>query len=260
LGYWLPWSLLGNCDFCELVIFIYSRGVRLNKYIALATGMSRRSADDAIAKGQVLVNDTPVQLGQQVEPDKDTVLLAGRPVAPPEKPITIMLNKPPGYVCSRDGQGSKAVYDLLPEKYHQLKPVGRLDKDSTGLLLLTNDGTLAYELTHPSFQKEKKYEIQLDHDLSKVDFETITKKGVQLEDGPSKFKLDFMNDSNTEWKVTMTEGRNRQIRRTFEALGYQVTKLHRTHFGEFSLKPSLLIGDFCEVTAHQATSQQKLQK
>ncbi|HTE21636.1 MAG TPA: pseudouridine synthase [Candidatus Limnocylindria bacterium] len=210
--------------------------MRLNKYLALATGMSRRSADNVIAKGQVFINNTPAQLGQQIEPDKDAVLLNGKLVAPPEKPITIMLNKPSGYVCSRDGQGSKTVYDLLPGQYRQLKPVGRLDKESSGLLLLTTDGTLAYELTHPSFQKEKRYEIQLDHDLSKKDFELITKTGVQLEDGPSKLKLNFINDGNTAWKVTMAEGRNRQIRRTFEALGYQVTKLHRTHFGPYTLK------------------------
>ena len=127
------------------------------------------------------------------------------------------------------------MYDLLPAEYQQLKPVGRLDKDSSGLLLLTNDGQLAHELTHPSFQKEKQYVIRLDKELSEADFETITKKGVPLVDGISKFGLDYVNDQNYEWKVTMAEGRNRQIRRTFEALGYHVTKLHRTQFGPYQL-------------------------
>jgi 23S rRNA pseudouridine2605 synthase len=210
--------------------------VRLNKYIALATGMSRRAADDAIAKGRVRIHDTPAGLGQQVDPKRGVVILDGKVLTPPKEPVTIMLHKPVGYVCSRDGQGSKTIYDLLPSTYHHLKPVGRLDKDSSGLLLLTNDGSLAYELTHPSFQKEKTYEIALDHSLSEADFATITTTGVRLEDGPSKLSLDSMNNSSTAWKVTMSEGRNRQIRRTFAALGYQVTTLHRIRFGPHILK------------------------
>ena len=209
--------------------------MRLNKYVALATGLSRRAADDIIAKGEVLINNAPAELGQQIDPENDVVTLGGKTLTAPEERRTIMLNKPAGYVCSRDGQGSRTVYELLPTEYHYLKPVGRLDKDSTGLLLLTNDGTLAYELTHPSFEKQKQYEVELDHELSETDFETITKTGVQLDDGVSKFELNFINDSNREWKVTMAEGRNRQIRRTFETLGYQITRLHRTQFGDYEL-------------------------
>lgn len=196
--------------------------------------MSRRAADDAIADGRVSVDDTTAELGQHVTSD-NVVKLDDKTLAPPGQTLTIMLNKPVGYVCSRDGQGSKTIYDLLPEKYRKLKPVGRLDKDSSGLLLLTNDGTLAYELTHPSFQKEKRYEVEIDHDLSEKDFKIITKEGVRLDDGSSKLGLDFVNDSNTQWRVTMHEGRNRQIRRTFEALGYKVLNLHRTHFGPHKL-------------------------
>lgn len=207
--------------------------MRLNKYLALATGMSRRAADNAIAHGQVLVNGQPASLGGQVS-EKDSVSLNGTTIAPPPETQTIMINKPAGYVCSRDGQGSQTVYDLLPEEFHQLKPVGRLDKDSSGLLLLTNDGTLAYELTHPSFQKEKRYQIRLDHDLSNTDLKTITKTGVSLDDGPSKLGLEQAGD-DVHWNVTMHEGRNRQIRRTFEALGYKVAELHRTHFGDYAL-------------------------
>ena len=220
--------------------------MRLNKYVALASGMSRRAADDAIVDGRVRINGHPVELGQKLDPDKDTVTLDGKKLAAPGKSVTIILNKPASYVVSRDGQGNKTIYELLPPELHALKPVGRLDKYSSGLLLITNDGALAYELTHPSFQKEKIYEIELDHNLSAADFETVTNKGVPLEDGPSRLGLDLISDNNREWKVTMTEGRNRQIRRTFETLGYKVKRLHRTHFGPYELG-TLNMGEYTEV-------------
>jgi 23S rRNA pseudouridine2605 synthase len=208
--------------------------MRLNKFIASATGMSRRAADKAIEWGRVTINGEVASAGQQAA-DSDQVTLDGNPVVLQTTEITILLNKPVGYICSRDGQGGKTVYDLLPESLHHLKPVGRLDKNSSGLLLLTTDGDLAHKLTHPSFEKIKRYKIALNKDLSEDDFEKITKRGVMLDDGKSTFDLDFVNDQNKEWKVAMNEGRNRQIRRTFEALGYNVVKLHRTHFGDYQL-------------------------
>lgn len=208
--------------------------MRINKYIAQATGLSRRAADTAITEGRVTVNDLAPESGQQIM-DNDEVTLDGKRISPAENNVTIMLNKPVGYVCSRDGQGSRTIYDLLPEDLHNLKPVGRLDKESSGLLLMTTDGQLAYELTHPKFEKIKKYKIALNRDLTEDDFEKITKTGVELEDGKSKFDLESMNNQVKEWKVSMREGRNRQIRRTFEHLGYGVVKLHRTHFGPYIL-------------------------
>lgn len=208
--------------------------MRINKYIALATRFSRRGADAAIAEGRVLVNGKTPVAGANIT-DDDVVTIDGRPVASSTKTQTILMNKPAGYVCSREGQGSLTVYDLLPPEYHNLNTVGRLDKASSGLLLLTNDGQLAEELTHPSRQKEKIYELQLNRKLSPEALETITKQGVQLKDGISKFKLSSMDDTGFAWKATLTEGRNRQIRRTFEALGYSVIKLHRTHFGDYEL-------------------------
>src|SRR5690606_9952597 len=124
-----------------------------NKFIAQATGISRRAADKAVEQGRILVNGKVPESARQIEPS-DTVTLDGSPVtAPDSSHTTILLNKPVGYVCSRDGQGSRTVYDLLPPELHQLKSVGRLDKDSSGLLLMTTDGQLAYELTHPKFEK-----------------------------------------------------------------------------------------------------------
>lgn len=220
--------------------------MRLNKYVALATGMSRRAADKAIDWGRVTINGTPANAGQQVAPT-DAIELDGEALNAPDQTQTIILNKPVGYICSRDGQGGKTIYDLLPPELHHLKPVGRLDKDSSGLLLLTNDGDLAHKLTHPSFQKIKKYNVALNKDLSELDFERVTKRGVKLDDGPSSFDLESVNDQLKEWKVTMTEGRNRQIRRTFQALGYSVTKLHRKQFGDYTLG-MLPTGEFRTVT------------
>lgn len=209
--------------------------MRINKYIALSTGVSRRAADDIIARGRVLVNGNSPQPGHDVS-DTDVVTLSGRVITPAAK-TTIMLNKPAGYVVSRDGQGSKTIYQLLPDELHHLKPVGRLDKDSSGLLLLTNDGDLANDLTHPSKEKIKVYEVTLLKPLQPLHHQMITDHGVMLDDGPSKLQLQRLKEGdNRDWIVKMHEGRNRQIRRTFSALGYEVAKLHRTNFGNYSIE------------------------
>lgn len=208
--------------------------MRINVFIAQASNMSRRAADQAIQAGRIQVNGQQAVLGDQVEPT-DTVTLDGRVLKAAAPTQTIMLHKPVGYVCSRRGQGSKTVYELLPAELRHLRPVGRLDKDSSGLLVMTNDGQLAHQLTHPSFQKEKVYEVVLDKPLQATDQQQITREGVQLDDGPSRLGLRSSSGDNLTWQVSMHEGRNRQIRRTFEALGYQVTKLHRTQFGNYKL-------------------------
>lgn len=217
--------------------------MRLNKFIAQTTGASRRAADKMIEAGKVTVNGTQAELAQQVG-DSDAVALDGKQLILTEKHQTILLNKPVGYVCSRDGQGSKTIYDLLPKELHRLKPVGRLDKDSSGLLLMTSDGELANMLTHPKFQKEKVYNITLNKSLEPEDKLRIS-VGVKLEDGYSSLRLKELENEQT-WQVTMTEGRNRQIRRTFEALGYKVVKLQRLQFGDFRLG-KLALSDYADV-------------
>lgn len=208
--------------------------MRVNKFVASTTSLSRRKADAAIQTGRVTINGKTASVGDEVNP-KDTVSLDSQ-VLIEQSLQTIILHKPVGYVVSRDGQGSKTVYDLLPPELHQLKPIGRLDKDSSGLLLMTNDGNLANELTHPSKQKMKVYEVVLDKHLQPLHRQMISDFGVELEDGPSKLQLERLHEGNdTAWTVTMHEGRNRQIRRTFDALGYTVTNLHRTHFGQYRL-------------------------
>lgn len=204
--------------------------MRINKYLAQATGMSRRDADKAIEQGRVLADGQPAHTGQDV-PDGILVTLDGASLNPPEHTQTIVLNKPVGYVVSRDGQGSKTIYDLLPPQLHHLKPVGRLDKDSSGLLLLTNDGQLAQQLTHPRHQKTKIYEVTLNKPLRAEHAKQISQQGIRLEDGISKLQLKPLDKTGKAWQVTMQEGRNRQIRRTFATLGYTIKKLHRTRFG-----------------------------
>lgn len=210
--------------------------MRLNKYIALHLGLSRREADNYIDEGRVSINGVTASLGAQTE-DGDTITLNGKEISATTEYQYLLLNKPVGYVCSRRAQGdAPTIYSILPDELHVLKPVGRLDKDSSGLILLTNDGDFAHRMTHPSFHKQKSYIISLDRDLEPLHQQMISDYGVQLEDGSSKLLLERRGeDSRKDWTVLMHEGRNRQIRRTFAAVGYEVTHLHRTQFGNYSL-------------------------
>ena len=210
---------------------------RLNKYLALQLGISRREADILIDSGTVTINGEPISLGARVT-EGDKVAIAGKAIK--EQKIAyvyLAFNKPVGYVCSRRAQGnSPTIYDLIPHQYHALKPVGRLDRNSSGLLLLTNDGDFAYRMTHPKFAKTKVYHVQLDRELEPLHQQMISDFGIQLDDGTSQLGLMRLSDTNRrEWQVTMSEGRNRQIRRTFLALGYTVKKLHRVQFGNYAL-------------------------
>lgn len=219
--------------------------MRINRFIALATGLSRRAADKLADSGEILVNGRRIKAGHIVS-DGDDVTLSGKPLLVPDGFQTIILNKPSGYVCSRAGQGNKTIYDLLPDQYRKLKPVGRLDKNSSGLLLLTNDGKLAQQLTHPGNRKMKRYELKINKPIKPADWEQITNKGVKLDDGISKFDLHWITKDGRQWTATLYEGRNRQIRRTFAALGYKVTKLHRTVFGNYQLD-DLKVGKFKQI-------------
>jgi 23S rRNA pseudouridine2605 synthase len=209
--------------------------MRLNLYIAQRTDLSRREADRAIANGRVRVNDLSPSPGQDIS-DTDAVTLDGKQLKDTRTPVrTIRLNKPVGYVCSRNGQGSRTIYELLPPELKDLNPIGRLDKDSSGLLLMTNDGQLAQQLSHPSYQKIKIYHIATDKPLQPFHQQMISDFGINLEDGLSHLSLTSLDDSRQKWEVSMHEGRNRQIRRTFGALGYDIVRLHRIKFGDYTL-------------------------
>jgi 23S rRNA pseudouridine2605 synthase len=217
---------------------------RINKFVAQATGLSRRKADEVISDGKVKVNGVVAEAGNMVG-SSDEVTMGGVVLKPLLKFTTLIFNKPAGYVCSRNGQGSATIYELLPDNYQPLKPVGRLDKNSEGLLLLTDDGDLAYKLTHPKFAKEKIYEVWIDKPLDTDDEREITTKGVEIGDGLSRMRLTEITGPS-HWKVTLSEGRNRQIRRTFEALDYRVDRLFRLSMDEYVLG-NLRQGEFKEI-------------
>lgn len=212
--------------------------MRINQFVARSSGLSRRAADRAILDKRVTIDGQLAGLGINV-PAAARVQLDGQPLALPSVITTLMLNKPVGYVCSRVGQGSQTIYELLPSQHQQLKAIGRLDKDSSGLILLTNDGSLANHLTHPRYAKQKIYQVSLDKPLTPAHKQEL-ERGVKIDDYISQLDLSAPDDqvSGTDsrnWKVALKQGRNRQIRRTFEALGYSVRRLHRTQFGDYSL-------------------------
>ena len=222
-----------------------SSAQRLNKFVALALGVSRRQADELIEQGKITVNNQPAKLGQRITAT-DIIRHGNKPLTAQTYQL-ILLHKPVGYLCSRASQGGvPTIYELLPTSLHRLKPVGRLDKDSSGLILLTNDGDFAHQMTHPSFYKIKRYLVTLDQPLQPLHRQMINDFGVQLPDGPSRLTLERQHDGDDRrWIIQMSEGRNRQIRRTFAALGYTVTKLHRTDFGNYTLG-NIKRGEFTE--------------
>ena len=220
---------------------------RLNKFLALQLGISRRQADELISSGKVSINGKKAELGARFL-SSDEIKLGDKIISSKKQEfVYLLMNKPRGYVCSRKKQGeNETIYAILPKKYHSLKPVGRLDKDSSGLLLLTNDGDFAFRMTHPKFRKIKEYLVELNAPLAPLHQQMIADFGINLPDGKSQLGLERLDDERKKWKVSMSEGRNRQIRRTFAAVGYEVCKLHRMVFGAYFLPEDLPSGDFFE--------------
>lgn len=215
------------------------------KALVLAGCGSRRAMAEAIKQGRVALNGVLIaSFKQEIDSSKDSLTLDGKPVTiRHEEPIYLMLNKPVGVLSTtRDERGRWTVIDLLPPEYRgrSLHPVGRLDMDSSGLLLLTDDGALTNRLTHPSFEKEKEYDISLDRELRKED-KTRFEQGLELEDGPTwPTKLRGSLTEAKTYYVILHEGRKRQLRRMFASLGYRVTRLKRIRMG------NLLLGELPE--------------
>jgi 23S rRNA pseudouridine2605 synthase len=221
--------------------------MRINRFVAQAIGLSRRAADSAIISGRVLINNQVAILGDQVAAGDSITLDAATLQLPTGR--TVMLHKPVGYISSRRQQGAApTIYALLPEELHTLKPVGRLDRDSSGLLLLTNDGALAQQLQHPSHGKTKRYLVWLNRPLAAAELKRLS-AGVRLSDGLSRMQVE---PHAGHYIVSLQEGRNRQIRRSFAALNRRVTKLHRTEVGSYRLE-RLQPGSWRELTAAEAT-------
>jgi len=203
--------------------------VRLNRFLALAGISSRRGAEDYIRDGRVTVNSKLItDLATQVSLS-DRVRVDGRVVHPQEF-VYLLLNKPAAFITTRSDEGSrKTIYDLLPEELPNLAHVGRLDKESEGLLLLTNDGDLAFRITHPKFKLEKEYLVTLDRELQIEDV-AKTKKGIYLSEGRARFDAVF-KVNRRQVRVILTQGLKRQVRRVFAALDYKVTRLQRVRIG-----------------------------
>lgn len=211
---------------------------RLNKYLANAGVCSRREADVHIQNGCVMINGkTITELGYRVQKG-DEVRFSGE-IIDHEKKVFLLLNKPKDYVTTvKDTHAKKTVMDLIKGACQErIYPVGRLDRNTTGVLLLTNDGNLTKTLTHPSYNKRKIYHVKLDKMLKKTDLEQII-NGIQLEDGD--VSVDAISFSNSEDKseigIEIHSGKNRIIRRIFEYLGYKVIKLDRVYFAGLTKK------------------------
>lgn len=219
--------------------------IRLNQFLSKAGVSSRRKADDFILSGKIQVNGKIFStLGTKIDPEKDRVTFNGKELTLPKEFHYILLHKPIDYVSTRRKfPGEKSVYELLPKKWHHLWLVGRLDKNSEGLLVFTNDGDFTLKMSHPKFLHEKVYEVLVSASLAQKDFLAI-RNGVGLSDGkthPAKIK--HLQDN--WYELILHEGKKRQIRRMMESLGFRVIHLRRTHFGPFSLG-DLPVGEWKE--------------
>ncbi len=208
--------------------------MRLQVFLSKSGVSSRRHAADVIRSGKVFVNNKKILAPSfKVTPEKDRIFLENKRILPREN-IYLMLHKPRGVTTTkRDPHAAKTVMDLLPRRFRHLNPVGRLDKDTTGLLLLTNDGGLINRLTHPRFNIEKVYRVGLDKRPGPGDIKRL-EKGIDLDGkhtAPCKIKIGPKNDL----EITLREGRKRQIKRMFAALGYRVLDLKRISEGFLDL-------------------------
>ncbi len=214
--------------------------MRLHKYLSRAGVASRRGAESMIRDGRVRVNgDVVREMGVKVSGD-DRVEVDGRVVSP-EPPIWILLHKPTGCVTTRDDpRGRPTVYDLLPERFHGLFHVGRLDLDSSGLLLFTNEGGVANRLMHPRYEVDRVYLVEVEGGLGSDVLARLT-SGVVLEDGLARAESAAIvagGEPDSPWtrtRIVMREGRKREVRRMFDAVGHPVRRLRRERLGPIEL-------------------------
>ncbi len=230
---WCDWLLPANTRYNKAM-----ETQSLLKVLTQAGIGSRRKMSEAIKSGRVTVNGEAVTgFNYQVDVKKDKINIDGKPVtAQSQKLIYIMMNKPPDTVSTAsDELGRRTVLDLLPQEYrkYRLYPVGRLDKDSTGLIILTNDGELANRLTHPRFENEKEYAVSTNAPMKAAEIRRL-EKGIMLEDGMT-YPARITRLKGGGYSITIHEGRKHQVRRMFEAMGYTVKSLKRIRMGTLQL-------------------------
>lgn len=230
---------------------------RLNKIIARAGIASRRRADELISSGRVSVNGRIVtQSGSRAVWGVDTISIDDQRLPDPPKKVFVLLNKPFGYVCTlHDPQGRPIVRDLLRDLRERVYPVGRLDFDTRGLLILTNDGELAFRLTHPRFQVPRTYKVLVEGTIASQSLKQL-RTGIVLDDGPTspaRVRMLERKQGRSLVRITVFEGRSREIRRMFEAVGHKTIQLIRTGYGSLSLG-TLKAGRYRHLTEEEVQS------
>ncbi len=227
--------------------------IRLNKWLAASGVCSRRKADELIQNGSVKVNGLQVtELGTKIA-RSDFITVDGDPIKEIRHDIYILLNKPKNVITtSNDDLNRTTVLDIV-KKQERVYPVGRLDRNTTGVLLITNDGELAYRLTHPNYSIMRTYNAKLDKVLRPIDAQKIA-DGVLLEDGKTQpCTLEINPKDNTKCTITITEGKNREIRRIFEHLGYEVKQLDRKEFAGLTTR-GLARGEYRHLTGKEVNT------
>lgn len=225
--------------------------IRLQKWLARCGVGSRRACEQLIRQGRVLVNGQRATLGMRIDPEHDAIVVDGKPLKPPPAPVYIMLHKPPGYVTTRkDPHAPHTVMELLKGLVTPVFPVGRLDADAEGLLLLTNDGELANRLLHPRYKVAKTYRVWV-RGIPGENALRQLREGVLLEEGktaPAKVRLVKRLRSQSTLEITLHEGRKRQVKRMCAAVGHPVQRLVRIAFGPLRLPHDLPPGAWRELT------------
>lgn len=214
--------------------------IRVQRILQQAGLASRRQAEEWIRGGRVTVNGKSASLGDMADPDRDTIAVDGRPVKPSLVPaVYLALHKPPGYTTSlKDRHAEHLITELVPSKFGRLFPIGRLDRDSEGLILLTNDGQLAHALMHPSHGVKKVYHVWVKGVPRKSHLERM-RRGIMLEDGPAqpdKVELLEKREGRALLQIILHEGRKREVRRIFDSIGHPVEQLIRTQYGNIALE------------------------
>ncbi len=234
---------------------------RLNRILSSAGLTSRRKADEWIKSGRVMVNGVLVMNpGVRAVWGWDRIQVDGEEIPKPSERIYLMLNKPFGYMCSfSDPEGRPVVTDLIKDIRQRIYPIGRLDFDTLGLLLLTNDGEMTHRLTHPRYHVTRTYKVTVTGQMSSEAMAVLT-KGIRLEDGPSgrsKVTLIARNEKQSIIRMTITQGRSRLVRRMLDAVGFTVVHLIRTGFGNLELQ-DLRIGEYRYLKGEEVAAIKKL--